>query len=142
MQRLYAKSIRLWVLSPGRFRGAGCYAESSFRAGGIAVAKYLIQASYTAEGARGLVRGGGSARRKAIDDIAAAVGGKIEAFYFAFGEYDAVIVAEFPSHSAASAVALAVGASGAVRTTTTVLMSPEEVDEAAKLQVSYRAPGQ
>ena len=104
--------------------------------------KYLIQASYTAEGAKGMLRGGGSARRKAVDEVAAAVNGKIEAFYFCFGEYDAVILAEFPDHSAASAVALTVGASGAVRTKTTVLMSTEEVDNATKIQVSYRAPGQ
>lgn len=104
--------------------------------------KYLIQASYTADGAKGVLRGGGSARRKAVDDVAAGVKGKIEAFYFCFGEHDVVIIADFPDHSAASAVALAVGASGAVRTQTTVLMSPEEVDAATKLQVSYRAPGQ
>lgn len=104
--------------------------------------KYLIQASYTAEGAQGVLKAGGSARLKATNEAAAGVKGKIEAFYFAFGEYDAVIIADFPDHAAASAVALAVGASGAVRTKTTVLMTPEEVDAAAKLHASYRAPGQ
>jgi uncharacterized protein with GYD domain len=104
--------------------------------------KYLIQASYTAEGAKGVLRGGGSARRKAVDEVAAAVKGKIEAFYFCFGEHDVVIIADFPDHSAASAVALTVGASGAVRTQTTVLMSPEEVDNAMNIQVPFRPPGQ
>jgi uncharacterized protein with GYD domain len=104
--------------------------------------KYLIQASYTAEGAKGVIRGGGSARRKAVEDVLAGVNGKLEAFYFSFGKHDVVIIAELPDHAAASAVALAVGASGAVRTKTTVLMTPEEVDAATKLQFSYRAPGQ
>ncbi len=104
--------------------------------------KYLIQASYTADGAKGLLRGGGTARRKAVEELAAAVNGKIEAFYFSFGEHDIVIVADFPDNSAASAVALAVGSSGAVRTKTTVMMLPEEVDAATKLQIAYRAPGQ
>jgi uncharacterized protein with GYD domain len=102
--------------------------------------KFLIQASYTAEGAKGLLHGGGTARRKAVEDMLAGVGGKMEAFYFCFGEHDAAIIADMPDHVAASAVALAVAASGVVRTQTTVLVTPEEVDQATKMKTAYRPP--
>ena len=102
--------------------------------------KFLIQASYTADGAKGVLQGGGSARRKAVEDTLSAVGGKIDSFHFCFGEHDVAIIADMPDHVAASAIALAVGASGAVRTKTTVLVTPEEVDQAAKLKINYRAP--
>ena len=102
--------------------------------------RFLIQASYTAEGAKGILHGGGSSRRKIVEDSVAAAGGRIEAFYFCFGEYDAAIIAEFPDNATASAVALNVGASGAVRTKTTVLITVDEVDRASKMKIEYRPP--
>jgi uncharacterized protein with GYD domain len=103
--------------------------------------KYLILASYTADGAKGILKAGGSARRKAVEEVVASVGGKLEAFYFSFGEQDAAIIIDMPDKAAASAISLAVSASGMVRTRTTVLITPEEVDEAVKLQIHYRPPG-
>ncbi len=47
--------------------------------------KYLFQASYTAEGAKGLLKDGGSKRVRAAKTAAKAVGGKVDALYFAFG---------------------------------------------------------
>jgi len=52
-----------------------------------------------------------------------------------------VIIAEVPDHATMTAIALTVGATGTVDLTTTVLITPEEVDEAAKKTVSYRPPG-
>jgi uncharacterized protein with GYD domain len=103
--------------------------------------KYLIQASYTAEGIKGLMKDGGSRRRAAAESALKGVGGKLEAFYFALGETDVFAIADVPDNATAAAVSLAVSASGAVQTKTIVLMSPEEMDQAAKKTISYAPPG-
>jgi uncharacterized protein with GYD domain len=103
--------------------------------------RYLYKASYTAEGARGLLKEGGSGRRAAISEMAEKAGGKVEAFYYAFGDCDVYVIAEAPDNASAASISLAVGASGAARLETVVLLSPEEIDEAAKASVSYRPPG-
>jgi uncharacterized protein with GYD domain len=108
----------------------------------IPMPKYLFQANYTDDGVHGLLKEGGSSRRAAVEKGAQSVGGKVESFYFAFGEVDAFIVLDLPDNVTASALALAVNASGGAVTTTTVLMTPEEVDAAVKKSPSYRAPGQ
>ena len=103
--------------------------------------KYLVEASYTVEGVRGVRSAGGSSRRDAIAALAESVGGQLESFYFAFGERDVYTVVDLPDNESATAVALTVNASGAVKVRTTVLVTPEEVDAAAKRSVEYRAPG-
>ncbi len=103
--------------------------------------KYLLEASYVGDGIKGLLKEGGSARRNAAATAIKSVGGTIEAFYFAFGDRDAYVIADIPDNVSMSAVALAINASGAVAAKTTVLITPEEVDAAAKKTVSYRAPG-
>jgi uncharacterized protein with GYD domain len=104
--------------------------------------KYLINARYTAEGAKGVLKGGGSARRSAAQEAIESVDGRMEAFYFAFGEDDAVVIVDAPDNTSVAAAALAINATGAVQTRTTVLMTPEEVDQATKKTVRYRPPGQ
>jgi uncharacterized protein with GYD domain len=103
--------------------------------------KYLIEASYTAEGVKGLQAAGGSSRRDAVAALAKSVGGRLESLYFAFGEHDVYVVVDAPDNESATAVALTVNASGVVRARTTVLLTPEEVDAAAKRSVEYRPPG-
>ncbi len=103
--------------------------------------RYLIQASYTSEGAKGLLSEGGTARRDSIEALMGSDGGKLEAFYFAFGEDDAVLIVEAPSNVDVAAVALSAAATGSVGIKTTVLLTPEEIDEAAKKSVSYTPPG-
>ena len=105
------------------------------------MAKYLIQASYTAEGAKGLLKEGGTGRRTAIEAAARAAGGRLEAIYFAFGETDVFVVVDGVDAASAAAFALTVAASGAAHPRTTVLLTPEEVDQACRKTVSYRAPG-
>lgn len=102
---------------------------------------YLIQASYTPEGAKGLIKEGGSKRRAALQKAVESVGGKLHAFYFAFGKWDVIGIAEYPDHIAATGAALAVNTTGAVTARSTVLITPEEVDAAVKKSVTYRAPG-
>ena len=103
--------------------------------------KYLVEASYTVEGVKAVQSAGGSSRRDAIAALAESVGGQLESFYFAFGERDVYTVIDLPDNESATAVALTVNASGAVKVRTTVLVTPEEVDAAAKRSVEYRAPG-
>jgi uncharacterized protein with GYD domain len=61
--------------------------------------------------------------------------------YFALGEDDVVLIVDLPDNVAASAVALAVSATGLVRTRTTALMTVEEIDKALGMNVRYRGPG-
>lgn len=103
--------------------------------------KYLIQLSYTADGAKGVLEGGGSARVTAASETVAQFDGKIEAFYFCFGPDDAALIVDVPNPAAMAAISLAVTASGAIRTRATVLLTPEQIDEAATMHVRYRPPG-
>ena len=106
--------------------------------------KYLIQASYTTEGVKGLLSDGGSARTEAAAAAAASLGGSVEAFYFAFGSDDAIVIADLESNADAAALSLAVSASGAVNARVTVLLTPEELAAAAETvrnSVSYSPPG-
>lgn len=103
--------------------------------------KYLVTGSYTAEGARGVLAEGGTGRRAATEKLVASLGGKVEAYYFAFGGDDFYLIADLPGHAAAAAGALTAAASGAINTRTVVLLTPEELDAATKLSPSYRPPG-
>jgi uncharacterized protein with GYD domain len=103
--------------------------------------KFLIEASYTLDGAKGVQGAGGSSRRDAVASVAESVGGSLESFHFAFGESDAYVIVDLPDNESAAAVALTVNASGGATTKTTVLLTPEEVDAAAKRSVDYRPPG-
>ena len=103
--------------------------------------KFLIKASYTDEGARGLMKDGGTKRRAVVEQLAQAAGGRVDAFYFAYGDTDVYIITDLPDAAAGLAISLAVNASGAVRLSTVPLITPEEMDAVAKRSVSYRAPG-
>lgn len=103
--------------------------------------KFLIRGKYNTEGTNGLIKEGGTGRKKAIEKMLAAMGGKVESFYYAFGEDDVILVVELPDDITAAAVGLRVNAAGLVRISMTVLITPEEIDEASKKTVSYRAPG-
>ena len=103
--------------------------------------KYLMEASYSAEGAKGLAKEGGSSRRKTIDDLVRSLQGQLEAFYYSFGGSDVYLIVDLPDAVTVAAVSLAVNSSGAVRLKTIVLMTVEEMDQAAKKSVAYRPPG-
>ena len=103
--------------------------------------KFLSIASYTAEGAKGLLKDGGSGRRNAVEKLIKSVGGKLESMYFAFGADDVFIISDVPDNVSAAAISLAVGAAGTVRLRTVPLLSIEEMDTAAKKSIDYRKPG-
>jgi uncharacterized protein with GYD domain len=102
--------------------------------------KFLFEASYTGEGVKGLRREGGSSRRAAVARAAESVGGRLERFYFAFGDHDTFAIVDLPDNEAATAVSLTVSAAGGARVRTVVLLTPEEVDAAVKRTVEYRPP--
>lgn len=103
--------------------------------------KYLVQFNYTGDGVKGLLKEGRTSRRAATEELIQSLGGTLEAYYFAFGETDGCVIADLPDNASMAAIALTVGASGAVAVKTTVLMTPEQVDEAVKKTPSYRPPG-
>jgi uncharacterized protein with GYD domain len=105
------------------------------------VPKYLLKVNYTLDGVKGVLAQGGSARKAAAESAAESAGGKVEAFYFAFGATDAYVIADFPDNAAAAALALTVSAGGGVSVSTVPLLTPDEIDKAAGTKVKYQPPG-
>ena len=103
--------------------------------------KYLFEANYTAEGLKGLAKDKGTGRVKAVSAAAASVGGSVEAFYYAFGDRDAVLIVNLPDNVTAAGFALAASSTGLVAVKTTVLLTAEELDRALKVKAGYKAPG-
>ena len=104
--------------------------------------KYMSQGSYSIEGLKGVLAEGGSSRVTAVKQLFEAAGGTLEAMYFTFGSDDFVIIADVPDNVTTAALVMMVTSTGAVKVRTTVLLTPEEIDAAAKMAVSYRPPGQ
>ena len=104
--------------------------------------KYLCHANYVGGGVKGLLKEGGTSRVAAVKEMVKSLGGTLETFYYAFGETDAYVIVDVPDNITAAAIALIVNASGTATVKTTVLMTPEEVDQAVKKTPSYRPPGQ
>ena len=103
--------------------------------------KYLLEVNYTLDGLKGVVAKGGSARKAAASAAAKSVGGKVDAFYFAFGGTDVFVIADMPDNEAAAALALTVSAAGGASVKTVVLLTVDEVDAAVGKDVKYKAPG-
>jgi uncharacterized protein with GYD domain len=103
--------------------------------------RYLIQASYSVDGVKAVLKSGGSERKTAVEKALKSIGAKLESFYYAFGDMDAFAVVEAPDNITAAGISLATGAAGLARTKTTVLITPEEMDAAAKKGRDYRPPG-
>jgi uncharacterized protein with GYD domain len=106
------------------------------------MAKLLIKVNYKTKGTKGLLKEGGTGRRNAVKQLIEGVGGKMEAFYFAYGDADAWVICDLPDAVSGLAISLAVNASGAVNLATIPLITAEEIDAAAKKTVAYRAPGE
>ncbi|MBR8641402.1 GYD domain-containing protein [Streptomyces tuirus] len=105
------------------------------------MAKYLFKVQLTTDGLKGLLREGASARREVVTRMVEGLGGRVETMYWAFGDDDVYVTAELPGNTSAAAMGMVVSAAGGVRTSTVVLLSADEIDEAVRQQVDYRAPG-
>ena len=105
------------------------------------MAKYLAKANYTQMGVQGLLQDGGSKRREVVEKLAASLGGKVEAFYYAFGDADIYLILDVLDNVSAATASLVVSAAGGADVSITVLLTPEEVDEVEKKSAAYTAPG-
>ena len=105
------------------------------------MARYMLIGSYTAEGAKGVLKEGGTSRREAARAAIESVGGTLESFYYGFGTDDFYVTVDYPDHASAAAAALTIGAAGTTRARTIVMLTPEELDAASQKTVSYRPPG-
>ncbi len=105
------------------------------------MAKFLVQSEYSVDGLKGLLKDGGTGRRKAVEKMLASVGGKVDSFYYAFGESDLFMICDMPDNITTAAVSLIANASGASSVKITVLLTPEEIDAATKITADYRPPG-
>jgi uncharacterized protein with GYD domain len=103
--------------------------------------KYLFEARYSPEGAIGVAKEGGTSRRDAVKKHLDEIGGKLESMYFAFGDVDCFVIVDLPDNVSAAALSLAVNGSGLIASKAIVLLTPEEMDQAAKTKVHFRAPG-
>jgi len=104
--------------------------------------KYLYQGSYTEEGLKGLLKEGGTKRVETLKQAVESLGGKLEAFYYAFGDNDFYFIADNPDSISSLTGSILANASGTVKVKITVLITPEEVDEAVKKTMDWRPPGQ
>lgn len=102
---------------------------------------FLIKASYTAEGTRGLLKDGGTGRKDAVEALVTSRGGALKGFYYAFGDDDLLIIADLPSNADLAAVSLAINASGGAKVKANTLLDANEIDEAVQKVVRYRPPG-
>jgi uncharacterized protein with GYD domain len=103
--------------------------------------KFLFEARYSPEGALGLAKEGGTSRRDAVMKHLKEIGGELESMYFAFGDVDCFVIVDLPDNVSAAALSLAVNESGMIASKAIVLLTPEEMDQAAKTKVHFRAPG-
>ena len=103
--------------------------------------KYLVHGSYVGDGIAGLMKDGGTGRRDAVRKLVESVGGSLECIYYAFGDSDVYVIADLPDNETAAAISLITNGSGAVSVRTTVLLTPEQMDAAAKRSPTYRKPG-
>jgi len=105
------------------------------------VRTYLWRVSYSATGMKGLLGEGGTSRRTTIERLVNGLGGSVDAWFYSFGDDDLYVIANLPGDEAAAAISLQVAASGAARIHTTILLTAEQIDQAAKTSVAYRSPG-
>lgn len=103
--------------------------------------KYLLKVSYTADGVKGVLKDGGTKRRQAAEAAVKSTGGRLEALYFAFGDDDVYVIIDAPDNASVAAASMTIGASGLVKATTVVLLTPEEIDQAITKGATYTPPG-
>ena len=96
---------------------------------------------YSPEGVKGVLAKGGTARVESVTHAVEALDGKMQSFDFAFGADDAILVVELPDNASAAAISLAVSATGLAAVRVVPLITPAEIDEAAKKTVAYTPPG-
>src|SRR5262249_9099584 len=105
--------------------------------------KYLVEGRYTSDGLKGIAREGSSRRRAEVAKTIESAGGKLEAFYFAFGDADFYIIFDAPDNVSAAALSVVANQSGFVTSKIVVLMTADEMDQAIKKTrtIEFLRPG-
>ena len=103
--------------------------------------KYLIQADFTTDRVKGILKDGGSKRKTAVKILMKELGGNLEGFYYSFGESDVVTIVDVPDNVTVAALSMAIAASGRLTLKTTPLLDPTEIDQATKKTVKFSPPG-
>ncbi|MBW8271517.1 GYD domain-containing protein [Caldovatus aquaticus] len=105
---------------------------------------YLMCCNYTSAQIRALTESPQD-REAAARQVVEGFGGRLKGFFFAFGAYDVVLVAEFPDNESAAACSMRVsGGGGFSRFETHPLMTAQEalraMEKAKGAAVAYRPP--
>lgn len=103
--------------------------------------RYMIRANYTLEGLQGLLKEGGTGRKKAVETLTSSLGGSLVSLDFAFGSDDVYAIFELPDDETAAAMSMRITATGSVTVDTIKLLSPEQIDAAIDRDLEYRKPG-
>lgn len=111
------------------------------RVEGTTVPRFLFKANYTLDGLQGLMKEGGTGRKKAVETLATSLGGHLVSIDYAFGDTDTYVICELPDDQAAAAASLRITATGMATVSTVRLLDPTQIDEAVDRQLEYRAPG-
>ena len=107
------------------------------------MAKYLAKVKYTVpDGVKAVLQTGGSDRVRAATDLIESLGGKLESFYFAFGDVDAYVTVDLPDSISGAAASLTVSSGGGATVEIVPLLTGAEIDEASKKSPAYRPAGQ
>lgn len=104
--------------------------------------KYLVQATYSADGRKGLLKEKASGRKAAVVAALKAAGAKLDAFYYTLGPDDVVMIVDAPDNVAIASVSMYAAATGLVSVRTTPLLTVQEVDKAILQPSKYRGPGE
>ena len=109
------------------------------------MAKFAVIGGYTAEAWSKMIDNPGD-RVAAVQKVAQAAGGKLEQFFWSFGDDDYLAIIDAPDDISAAAVSIAVGSSGSLRNLRTIkLITPEEgrkvLEKAKAAKTAYAPPG-
>jgi uncharacterized protein with GYD domain len=106
------------------------------------MSKYLVRVSFKSEGIRQvLTKAKASGLRGAVGKLVEAAGGKLEAWYFAFGEDDVIALLELPDNVAAASLSVAANAAGFINLHVTPLLTVDEMDKAIEKSAGLPVPG-
>lgn len=93
---------------------------------------YLVKVSYTEDGTESVLEEGATSRREKLRHYTEKLGGTLKSLYYALGEHDAYAIVEFPDKKNMAVASMLTKASGGGTCSATVLLTPEEVDEATE----------
>jgi uncharacterized protein with GYD domain len=104
--------------------------------------RYLVRAVLTAEGLKNLQKQPPTALKAGVAKFVESIGGKLEFWFFDYGESTAYSVIDYPDEIAAATAQLSTNAAGFARVTIRPLLSAEEMDKAVAKMPPVRVPQQ